>query len=34
MNDNEYLSLASSCIKYNMLNINRGKNINFNFFIY
>lgn len=26
----EYLSLASSCIKYNMLNINRGKNINFN----
>lgn len=24
------LSLASSCIKYSMLNINRGKNINFN----
>lgn len=30
LSDNEYLSLASSCIKYNMLNINRGKNINFN----
>ena len=28
--NDEYLSLASSCIKYNMLNINRGKNINFN----
>lgn len=30
LSDNEYLSLASSCIKYNMLNISRGKNINFN----
>ena len=30
LSDSEYLSLASSCIKYNMLNINRGKNINFN----
>ena len=30
LNNDEYLSLASSCIKYNMLNINRGKNINFN----
>lgn len=30
LSDNEYLSLASFCIKYNMLNINRGKNINFN----
>lgn len=30
LSDYEYLSLASSCIKYNMLNINRGKNINFN----
>ena len=30
LTNDEYLSLASSCIKYNMLNINRGKNINFN----
>ena len=30
LSEDEYLSLASSCIKYNMLNINRGKNINFN----
>lgn len=30
LSNSEYLSLASSCIKYNMLNINRGKNINFN----
>ena len=30
LTNDEYLSLASSCIKYNMLNISRGKNINFN----
>lgn len=30
LTNDEYLSLASSCIKYNMLNIIRGKNINFN----
>lgn len=28
--EDNLLSLAASCIKYSMLNINRGKNINFN----
>lgn len=29
-NEEDLLKLSSSCIKYSMLNINRGKNINFN----